>query len=649
MREKQKGVVLIILSLIFAFSASNAFADNKINRLDDIVITGTKTPHSLQDVPVETIVITKEDIEKKNSQNVMDLLKDIPGIQTAYHNDVFGTYTWVAKMRGLDFNNGYALILVDGQRAMGCGQSGGMGEYGVGINQIPVEMIDHIEIVKGPGSALYGSDAMAGVINIITKKVPKKATASAGVAYGRYDVKKENSDGSEVDANGSRNLSKTYVSYGDRITDNVGYFIHYNYESADDINEDPLKSWKHSFLGKLDAKINNRTDISLKAELSDYEKDDSREEDSYRLSTVIDFWLSQNHSLSLKGYTYNWDFIHGYPGYSYGYKYGDVGYNQAELQYTWNINELNTLVIGGETQLQGIDYTIENADGTVVTVSEDVKISSLYIQDEAVLFDKLTLVGGARYDDHSTFGSEVNPKFSLMYKPGNDTTIRASFGTSFKSPTIRQLYYNIPYRHGSWYAQSNPELKPETAVGYGVSIEQWLMDQKMMVDLGFFRNEVDDMVISEDTGTLYNGLTLKRYKNVEKAVTQGVEVLCRAYLTDGLTASFSYTYTDTENEESGKDLTYTSRHSASFCPAYDWDKHGVGISARVSYNSKQYTNTSNTQHIDAGATLDAKIYKQLSKMAKLSFEADDIFDSAPARDGRFHAGRTFTLKLDFKF
>ncbi|MCK5312574.1 MAG: TonB-dependent receptor plug domain-containing protein, partial [Desulfobacteraceae bacterium] len=117
MKEKQKGVVLIILSLIFVLSASNVFADTQINRLDDIVITGTKTPHTLQTVPVETIVITKEDIEKKNSQNVMDLLKDIPGIQTAFHNDVFGTYTWVAKMRGLDFNNGYALILVDGQRS----------------------------------------------------------------------------------------------------------------------------------------------------------------------------------------------------------------------------------------------------------------------------------------------------------------------------------------------------------------------------------------------------------------------------------------------------------------------------------------------------------------------------------------------------
>ncbi len=77
-------------------------AEEKLTVLDDVVVTGTKTPHSLQDVPVETVVITAEDIEKKNAGNIMDLLKDIPGIQTANHDDVFGTYTWRSKMRGLE-------------------------------------------------------------------------------------------------------------------------------------------------------------------------------------------------------------------------------------------------------------------------------------------------------------------------------------------------------------------------------------------------------------------------------------------------------------------------------------------------------------------------------------------------------------------
>jgi len=649
MEKRKKKILQIIIVFFFAVSVPGSWADNGVTRLDDIVVTGTKTPHTLKDVPVETVVITAEDIERKNAQNIMDLLNDIPGIQTGKHDDIFGTSTWTAKIRGLDFDSGYGLILIDGQRAMGCGQSGGMGDYGIGLNQIPVNMIERIEVIKGPGSALYGSDAMAGVINIITKRAPREATGLAGITYGKYDVKRENSDGSEEDAHGSRNMSQAYISYGDRISDTIGYLLHYNYESADDIGDDPIQSDRHSFLGKLDAELSNTINLNLKYELSKYEKTDNREEDSYRFSPGIDFHISQNHLLAFKGYTYKWDFTHGYPGSSHGYKYGDVGYNQGEIQYTWHIGDWNTLVMGGETLVQDISYKIENNDGSIVVVDEDVKTSSLYFQDELILLDALTLIGGVRYDDHSTFGSEMNPKFSLMYKLFKDTTFRASIGRSFKSPTIRQLYYSLPYRHGSWYAQSNSDLKPEKGVGYSADLEQYFFNNTVVMNIGCFRNDVDDMVVREDTGDLYNGLPLMVYRNVEEAFTQGIEFMCKTYLLNGFSATLSYTYTDTENKETGKELTYVARHSASFGPAYDWEKYGVGLSGTVSYIGKQYINSDNTQHIDAAAVMDAKIYKYLSDKAKLSFEADDIFDSDEGREGSYYAGRTFSVKLDITF
>jgi len=566
------------------------------------VVTGTRTPHALKDVPVETVLINREDIEKTNAQNAMDILKNIPGIDTSVHDDVFGTYTWRAKMRGLNFDAGYGLILIDGQRAMGCGQSGGMGEYGTGLNQIPVDMIERIEVVKGPSSALYGSDAMAGVINIITKKTPKKATGSAGTSYGWYKVK-DKGETKPSDDGHSRNISKTYVSYGDKISDGLGYLLHYNYDSAEDIRDDPIKSDRHSFMGKLDAELSESIDLYLKCELSDYEKMDSRQEDSYRVSAGIDFRPTDNDFFSFKGYTYTWDFTHGYPGNTHGHKYGDVGYDQAEIQYTRYLSDWNVLTLGGEVQTQGIDYVIHNyRDGNwtgMVTVNESVDISSLYVQDEITLFEDFTLVAGLRYDDHSTFGSEVNPKLSLMYKLFEDTTFRASGGRAFKSPTLRQLYYDIPYRHGDYYCKSNPDLKPETAVGYSASVEQWLFNQQVMFNLGYFRTDVKDMVIREDTGITYDSLELKEYKNVEEAWTQGIEFMCRTYFAEDFSASLSYTYTDSENKETGKELTYTPKHVFSILPAYELEKYGLGTSATVSYIGKQYTNSDNTDEIDA--------------------------------------------------
>ncbi|MCK5508345.1 MAG: TonB-dependent receptor [Desulfobacterales bacterium] len=668
----EKGISTIVTVIVVVLTASVPFAGadeaetKGTMRLKDIVVTGTRTPHALKDVPVETVLINREDIEKTNAQNAMDILKNIPGIVTSAHDDVFGTYTYKARMRGLDFDAGYGLVLIDGQRSMGCGQSGGMGEYGIGLNQIPVDMIERIEIVKGPSSALYGSDAMAGVINIITKKTPKKATGSAGVSYGWYKVKEIEKNGTITktsDDGHSRNISKTYVSYGDRISDGLGYLLHYNYDSAEDTRDDPIKSDRHSFMGKLDAELSESIDLYLKCELSDYEKMDSRQEDSNRIAAGIDFRPTDDDFFSLKGYTYTWDFTHGYIGNKHGLKYGDVGYDQAEIQYTRYLGDWNALTLGGEVQTQGIEYVIHNYDSAgnetgMVTVNESVDISSLYVQDEITLFDDFTIVAGLRYDDHSKFGSEVNPKLSIMYKLFEDTTFRASGGRAFKSPTIRQLYYDIPYKHGTThYCKSNPDLKPETAIGYSASIEQWLFNQQVMFNLGYFRTDVDDKVVKEDTGELYpendpddaNNIELREYKNVEEACTQGVEFMCRTYFDEDFSASLSYTYSDSENKETGKELPYTPKHVLSILPAYELEKYGLGTSATISYIGKQYTNSANTNEIDAHTVVDAKIYKRLSDRGKLSFEADNIFDSDKGDEGSFRTGRTFTVKLDVSF
>lgn len=653
--NKRTQSILLSGFLLAATTGTTVMADGdsrgKVMALKDVVVTATRTPHTLKDVPVQTVVVTRQDIEHSNAQNVMDVLKTIPGIQAAVHDDVFGTYSWRAKMQGLSFNDGYGLILVDGQRVMGCGQSGGMGEYGIGLNQIPVEMIERIEVVKGPGSALYGSDAVAGVINIITRKIPEKPTGQAGASYGWYKVKEKVKNGvtqKTSDDGKSRNMSQGYVTFGDRPLDKFGYLINYSYESADDIREDPIQSDRHSLMTKMDLAASEDLDLFIKGEASDYEKTDNRDEKSYRLLAGLDWRSDDNHILTVKGFTYTWDFVHGYPGYSYGYKHGDIGFDQAEIQYTWFAGHWNTIIVGSEVQQQGIDYTIENDDHSIIDVQEDISTYSFYGQDEIVLLDDLTLVGGLRYDDHSTFGGKVNPKLSLMYRFTEDTTFRGSVGQAFKSPTIRQLYYNAPYRHGDFYVQSNPNLDAETAVGYSAGLEQWLFGQTLMMNLGLFRNEVDHMVVREDTGLLYNGLSLQTYQNVEEAVTQGIELLGR-FNSSNFSLTCSYTYTDSENKETGKDLTYVPRHTLSMVPAYEWKQYGLGISGTMIYTGKQYKDTGNTSQIDHNTVVDAKIFKNIGDKAKLSFEADNIFDSDKGDAGNFRAGRTLLAKLDIFF
>ncbi|MCI5143226.1 MAG: TonB-dependent receptor, partial [Candidatus Electrothrix sp. ATG1] len=321
--------------------------------------------------------------------------------------------------------------------------------------------------------------------------------------------------------------------------------------------------------------------LLLKCEASAYEKEDNRDEDSQRISAGMDWRLTEEHILAVKGYTYTWDFVHGSPGYTHGYKYGDIGFDQGELQYTWYAGEHNALTLGGELQRQTIDFTIENPNGSVIRVDEAVDTASLFAQDEITLWNDLTLVAGLRFDDHSVFDSEVNPKLSLMYSLSDSTTLRASAGRSFKSPTIRQLYYDVPYRHGDYYVQSNRELQPELGTGYSVGIEHWMLDGRLMTSVGMFRNDVEDMVVQEDTGSLYDGIPLRTYHNVEEAFTQGVELLSR-FDHEDFSLTLAYTYTDSENNETGMNLTYVPEHSFSLTPAYTYSPYGLIFSGVLS-------------------------------------------------------------------
>ena len=180
----RKGIFLLVIGVFFSLPQvvlAEAKSDKKFN-LGHVVVTPTKTKRALADVPVETNLITKREIESSNAQTVSDLLKYTPGLCIGMNKDSdhAGNLHWRTTFRGLRLNEGYGLFLVNGQRVKG----GGMGEYGYGINQISPEMIERIEVVKGSGSVLYGSDAMAGVINVITRSIPEKRFFSS---YGLAD------------------------------------------------------------------------------------------------------------------------------------------------------------------------------------------------------------------------------------------------------------------------------------------------------------------------------------------------------------------------------------------------------------------------------------------------------------------------------
>ncbi|BBO82299.1 TonB-dependent receptor [Desulfosarcina ovata subsp. sediminis] len=654
MSWKKIGVLLTMLSMFLPGGvwAEDSETAEPVTKLDQIVVTGTRTAHALKDAPVETTLITREDIEQSNAQTVSDLLKTIPGLSIGRSNDLVGAASSSATMRGLSFNEGYGLILIDGQRVQGSTQSGGHGEYAIGLNQIPVSMIERIEIVKGPSSVLYGSDAMAGVINIITRKIPSKATSGASAKYGWYKMKDQVRDGvvSKPSDDGHHRNTRAFNAYtGNKINDRMGFLLNYSHEYSERNSSSPYDCVRDSGMGKFDVVFSDKVSAWVKGEISAFsrESDPDRTEDSYRISVGMDFDPSENHRLMFKGYHYLDDF-------SSSSSSGQMGYDQGELQYTWYTGAGHVLTAGTEFQRQGLDYSMtstssETSVTTKTTVDEDVDTFSVYLQDEWTLFKKLVLVPGVRYDDHSTFGGSFNPKLNVLYHLRENTSLRASVGKAFKSPTIRQLYYDEPWKHGSYYIMSNPDLDPEESIGYSAGIEQWLFDNKGMINVTYFRNEIDDMVLRYSTGELYQGCDLRTFKNVDEAMTQGVEVTVQFYPTDSFSLTAGYAFTDSEDKSTGNELTYTPEHAFTISPAYEYTPWGLGASGTLEYASDQYTDTDNTTIQEAHTVVDVKIFKRLSKQSKLTFEVDNVFDSDNGYERSYSVGRSFTLGIDMTF
>ncbi|MEW6067166.1 MAG: TonB-dependent receptor [Nitrospirota bacterium] len=606
MRKILRIFIGCILSLLICITSVQA-EEKKEATLKEIVVTATKTPHHLYDVPVETVVITKEDIEKSNAKNISELLRDVPGFFILGEN-VPGTSAYQSRLRGLDFDKGYGLILINGERVLG----GGMGEYGVSLNQIPLEMIERIEIVKGASSVLYGSDAMSGVVNIITKPIPEEPLFTLSGGYGSY------------------NTSSANIGYGQKI-EKFGFLLSAQRETSErgryGASEDEFEG--RYILSKLSYDLSDKVNFSLGINYDDLEWEYQTEE-KLRFSPCFEIAMPDSSILKLKGYWYRLDLDSFTPGYTH--RYGDISYTQTELQYTKPFFKNHLITTGGEYLLRDIDANFADRSDTVY---------SLYVQDEVTL-TPLNIVIGGRLDDHSLYGSEFNPRASLMWEITDKTRVRTSAGRAFKSPTIRQLY--VFFQHGSWWNKPNPDLEPETSWGYSAGIEQ-IISEKISTNLNLFRNDIKDMVVAVETTETIDDVPVRTWENVESAYTQGVELGIKTAIVDALSLNLGYTYLDTENKDTGKELPYNPNHTASIGIGYEIKHWKTSLHWRTSYYSEAYKDEANTKEIEDYAVSNLKVIKDITKNISASLDIDNIFESDYGEPDKEWLGRVIFGKL----
>ena len=659
------------LSFLFAttalLAATNASAQttNGSNAAapEEIVVTAAGFEQRIAEAPASISILTREELQTRPFVTLRDAVRNVEGVSIVGY-DPNDTDIVIRGMPGE-----YTLIMLNGRRQT-TRETMNRGTGGVQANLLPpLAAIERIEIVRGPMSSLYGSDAMGGVINIITRKVPDRPSATAtlgGIVH-------------EDTRYGNTTLGNFWIGTP-LASDTIGVQI---YGGVNDRAEDritfPLSGTSGSYRvrdrninGKLSAIVAPGHDLSLEGGYNYL---------SYTATPgkslgVDDASFADQHRRNYQALTYNGDF--GGPQarasvYREQEKYTALYDGEVENRpnlVNWTVDasvtvplvEWNRLTLGGQyihTRLTGIGNQ-ESVPGYINTDRATRESWALFAEDQLKPIEDLTLTIGGRLDHSDQFGSHFTPRAYANYTVIPGLTLRGGIAKGFKTPTIRQS--NPAYcmtTGGSFLPRGplcgNPDLKPEESttkeiglrydgegkLGFGVTLFHTNFKNKVVS----FITEFDDPV--DPSRPLYV------YDNVERVVIKGVEVNGRIPITPSLLLNANYTYTDSVRKGGGepafdgssldgKPLDKTPRHMANV--RLDWQAMDqISAYALAQYSGKQYfsgfrNGAVNTRTREASTTYDIGVNFEVNEHFALRAAVLNITDKKiPVDDrGRFN-------------
>ncbi|QOG12776.1 TonB-dependent receptor plug domain-containing protein [Arcobacter sp. FWKO B] len=507
---------------------------------------------------------------------------------------------------------------------------------------------------------------MAGVINIITKKIPNEPTTTASISRGSYKVKSSTGTtaANEV-VTPTRQSTAFNASYADGIGENTSFMAMYEHKEDEGHNKLPQKAVSDTVLLKTTTHVNDNLKVTanIGAErqrvdattvptttLSKYE----REYDSIFTS------LGAVHSTKSHLWTTNVNYKDQDVSTSTGRSSGNYQQTMVESIYT-HLGDSQWITVGGEARNEEADITNLAANYTDVEyqVKVDIKNYAAFVQDEISFFDgDLVVIPGVRFEDHSKYGNSTSPKISTMYKIGDNTTFRVSVGKAFKAPHLQQLYMDRTRKHGSFeYEKSNPNLKAEKSLGYNLSLEHKWQDVPLWGSLSAFQTDVKDMVIKVDTGNLILGLPERTYDNADKAEVKGLEMAFqwgedRGFYLNGSAGITSSKQTSGIYKD--KYITYVPKHQINITPGYTANSGKYGVQLNYLITGKQYQDVNNTLETKAHNVLDMNTWMLIGSKKdapKLSLTLANLTDSdkGETQVNRYRVGRSVKVALSGKF
>ncbi len=620
---------------------------NSINASDDLtdVIVTAKTQKTALDTAGSFSVITQSDIKKTGASSIQEVLEGVVGLNMGMNDSSINGRQNIS-IRGTDSKD--TLILVDGERISGSDAQIGHSDFQ--YNWIPINAISKIEVIRGPMSAIYGSSAIGGVINIITKKPIEKIQGDVTVEAG--DASRDG--GSNVDFS---------VSAGGKITDNfsvIGYANSKTVEPEEVDGATEIEGKKiQNFMLKAWYDIDSTQQITVFGIVGNEKRKTDAYEELYEIKKVHysvgykkDF---DDISLNIKYYNNTSD-THT-DQFEYTHKMRDDTLN-AEINIASFDN--NFIVFGGEYRKEKYRKKYDDsADDSTKGFEDSIDYTSVYLQDEIEIGSSTILTIGARYDKHERFGGELSPKANLVYKLSDNSRLKAGYGHGFSAPTVTQnsgaYTVAIPVKltfpmifhrfHGS------DDLKPEKSDTFEIGYDYQKNDLSFIAT--YFHTELTDLIDTEYTGDTVNfPITYKEYlySNVGKARIDGVELeFTQNNISDIVDVSLNYTYLNTENKDTKEELSNRPAHTANLKASVDlpWE---IGSDFRVNYVGNQKASDGDT--MGAYATLGLQFSKEFVQDLTLRLGAENLSDVKYIGEGTnkyYIRGRYMYARLNYSF
>ena len=558
----------LTLLTCFLFCFAPTFAQDKKapdtlfnKQLEEVIVTAPRTERKLGNIAVPVNIISQKNIQQAASLRLKDILQEQAGL---FITSGFGAGI---QMQGL--NPDYTLILINGEPLVG--RTSGV----LDINRITAGNIKKIEIVKGPSSSLYGSEALAGVINIITDK-SFASKISASVRYGTYNTLDANITGStrigrlginafinQYNTDGysirpysversklpiSRTTPQLELNYPVTNNTTLGISVRYNYEHI----KNELAVSNNGVITYSNGREINK-DLNITPYIS--------HNFSSRLKSTLRFYGTRFEG-SQKLVVTNGQ---GYDDYFL------QQYYRAENQTDYTIRKNLSLVAGAgyiKEYVNSSRYDDKNS-----RKDNDVKYG--FIQTEWLPIKKLVLIGGMRYDNNKLYASAFSPKIAARFNPNNRISFQASYGKGFKAPDFRQLYLNFTNTSagsysvfGSLEAQQIIQqldnaglikqyendfyklktLKPEYSNGFNAGFTVYPI-KKMQWQLNVFRNDIKDLIESRLVATRQDNTQIFSYINVQRAFTQGIETNIKYFISPKFTVDAGYQFLQTADKD----------------------------------------------------------------------------------------------------